>query len=103
MKIPDEVKIGAHVYKVTFRSEEGEEDGRFGHCRARSLKIYIDDRVPQSQQEETFFHECIHAMFYAMHSFGRDRAGYDEEEKMTQSIGHAFYEMLKDNDLLKHE
>lgn|SRR3990167_11070747 len=101
MNIPDKVKIGAHEYQIIKESDIGDHDGRFGHTYVRKLKIYIDERVPQSQQEETFIHEVIHAICDQVRAFPLSDAGTEEEEKAVQSIGHGIYQFLKENNLLK--
>ncbi len=97
MKIPNKVKVGAHTYKVTNRDASGESDGRFGHVRSRTLQIYIDDRTSKSQQEDTFFHEILHAICGNTHLFEDEK----EEERVVQALGHGIYEVLIDNKLLK--
>jgi len=91
------VKIGAHIYEVIYRDDMDDED--MGVCRPRKLKLFVDDTVAQSQKEETFFHEVMHAIF---NQTGLDKPLEDEkEEQMVQILGHAIYQVLKDNDLLK--
>ena len=102
MKIPDKVKVGAHVYDIVRSSDEGDYDARFGHCFPRKLKIYIDPNVAQSQAEETFFHEVLHAVCDQLHLFPKTSDGQREEEEKVQPLGHAIYQLLKDNDLLKN-
>ncbi len=97
MKIPKKIKIGAHVYKVVFRDDLDDED--FGICRPRKLTIFIDDTVPQTQREETFFHEVMHAIF---HQAGLSTPwDIEKEERKVQVLGHALYQVLKENNLLK--
>lgn len=103
MNIPNKVKIGAHEYQVLRRDDEGENDFRFGHCNIRGLKIYIDDRVSQSQQEETFFHEVLHAICDQVHAFPKSDDGVKDEEKLVQPIGHGFYQFLKENNLINNQ
>lgn len=100
MKIPIELKIGAHKYEVSFVDEIGERDDRFGHCFSRNLKIFIDNRVAQSQQEETMFHEAIHAMCEQLRLFPPTDQGNEDEERLVQSLGHAIFLFLKENNLL---
>ena len=101
MKIPKTIKIGAHTYKISHRDEDGESDSRFGHCFPRNLVIYIDQRVPQSQQEETLIHEVAHAIADQIRAFPNTDNGREDEERVVQGLGHGIYQVLKDNDLLK--
>lgn len=96
MKIPKKVKIGAHIYEVVFRDDM--DDANLGVCRPAKLKIFVDSTLPQSQKEETFLHEVLHAIFHQVGlSQPRD---IDGEEKQVQSIAHSLYQFLKENKLL---
>ena len=97
MNIPNKVKIGAHEYEIVFR-DDLDSDDFMGVCRPSKLKIFIDGKLPQSQQEETFIHEVLHAIF---HLLGKKEETANEEEKQVQPLGHAIYQFLKENDLLK--
>ena len=101
MIIPNKIKIGAHEYQVIRDDDGADEDARFGHCMPRRLRIYVDPRVPQSQQEETLIHEVLHAVCDQVRAFSKQETGRDEEERVVQSLGHGIYQFLKDNDLLK--
>ena len=94
MKIPNEVKIGAHKYPITFR----EMDNRCGTSESVGLKITIDSTRPKSVQEETFFHEVIHIIRDLGGIANKDR---DIEEQEVQIMGHGFYQFLIDNKLIK--
>ncbi len=97
MKIPTKVKIGAHEYSVRFEDVDGDSDARFGHAYPRKLQIYIDERAAKSQQEETFFHEVLHAIVDQVKCISDDK----DEERIVQALGHGIYQMLKENNLLK--
>lgn len=101
MEIPETLKIGAHTYSVVLEDADGESDSRFGHCYTRKLQIYIDPRVSPSQQEETLLHEAMHAICSQLRAFPSTEAGADDEEKLVQSMGHAIYLLLKENDFLR--
>ena len=96
MKIPKTVKVGAHTYTI---KEVDNLDGVMGMQENIKLKIQIDKDLPQSQKEETFFHECLHGIL-DISGINRDM-GTTEEEKLVQAIGHGFYQLLIDNNLLK--
>ena len=97
MRIPKKVKIGAHIYTVIFRDDL--DDDNFGTCRPRKLKIFIDETVETTQQEETFIHEIMHDIFHQM-GFSTTWS-YEKEEQMVQSLSHAFYQVLKENKMLR--
>ncbi len=97
MKIPKKVKIGAHYYTIKFRDDLDDEN--FGVCRPSKLTIFIHSTTQQSQQEETFLHEVLHAIF----SQNGLSNVWDpkKEEKDVQILGHAIYQFLLENKLLK--
>ena len=97
MKIPKKVKVGAHTYKVVFRDDLDDEN--FGVCRPRKLTMFIDETVERTQQEETFFHEILHAIF--KQEGMSNPLTYEKEESQVQRLGHARYQVLIENDLLK--
>lgn len=98
MNIPSEVKIGAHTYKVIREDYDGDNDARFGHCYPRKLTIFIDDRASQSQQEETFFHEVLHAICDQIRAFPKDDG--ELEERVVQGLAHGIYQVIKENNLV---
>lgn len=89
-KIPKQVKIGAHIYTVYISPHGGET---LGLCDHDNLEIFIEPRASGTQQAETFFHECLHAIF--------EQIGEVNDEQRVQRIAHAFYQLLADNSLLK--
>ena len=97
MKIPKRVKIGAHTYKVLFRDDLDDEN--FGVCRPRKLSMFIDETVERTQQEETFIHEILHAIF--KQEGMSSPLSYEKEESQVQRLGHALYQVLKENNMLK--
>ena len=97
MKIPNKVKVGAHSYNIVFRDDL--DDDNFGTCRPKKLRIFIDETAEKTQQEETFFHEVMHAIF---HQVGMSTPwDMDKEERRVQALGHSIYQVLKENRLLK--
>ena len=95
MKIPKQVKIGAHLIDIVL-TDQTEDFGCFENKKAR---IIISKETKPSLQEETFFHECLHSIFDQT-GVGRGLTA-DDEEKMIQPIANMLYQFLKDNDLLK--
>ena len=95
MKIPKKLKIGAHEYKVTIVGAIEE----FGLCKPKNLEIFISEDAPKSQQEETLIHEALHAIVDQLRLFHMSEG--DKEEKLVQRMGHAIYQLLIDNKLLK--
>lgn len=93
MKIPNKITIGAHEFKIVKRKM----DDMFGECDSEALTITIDSTKPQTQQEETFFHEVLHAQRKLL---GQELKDEDEEEKVVQALGHLTYQFLITNKLI---
>lgn len=91
MKIPQKVKVGGHVYRVELvdrvETEKGEDN--CGDCEWQLNRIRIKKSLPQSQKEETFIHEVLHAL------------DTDMAEKDINTLGFKLYQVLADNNLLK--
>ena len=96
MKIPEKVKIGAHEYKIYFDVDpSNDNDNCFGNVSYKKLVIGINPTYAQSQQEETFFHEVLHAIEHQL--------GYEENEQRNQATAHHLYLFLKENNLLSNQ
>lgn len=91
MGIPKNINIGAHQYQVVLTDAIDD----FGSCENIKGRILINKTAPKSFQEETLIHESIHAIF---DQTGISRGLNDEEEeKLVQPLGHAIYQLIKDN------
>jgi hypothetical protein len=85
---PKQLKVGGHIYKVILvESDDIQKD--CGECAVDKLEIKIKKNMPQTMQEETLIHEAIHAM------------NFDLPEESVQYLSMAFYQLLKDNNLLR--
>jgi hypothetical protein len=91
MKIPNSVKIGAHRFDVVKLAMESDTCGSTGGTDNR---ILINQFIPTSQQEETFFHETLHVI--------DTQLGLELSEQQVQSIAHHIYMVLKENNLLNN-
>ena len=91
MKIPKTIDIGPHTFKVILESGLGTEDN-FGKADMNSLTIFVRDNVPQSLQEETFIHECLH-MIRAL--AGIEDKDDDMEEAEVQAMGAALAQVIR--------
>lgn len=102
MKIPKQLKIGGHIYKI--KVVDGEDQKKGGSCWGKTFhhqkEIYIDESAALSQQEETFFHEILHCIdqVYNGQEFVKD--GNDGEATVSR-LAEGLYQVLKDNNLLK--
>ncbi len=94
MKIPKQIKIGGHIFKVIIEDRDNVgADGKLGSCKASINKIWLDIKQPQTQMESTLLHEIIEALNWQMN------IGISEEKICQLEAG--LYQTLKDNDLLK--
>ena len=93
--MPTNLKVGAHNYQIVLTDQIDD----FGACEHTKLRILINNSAPQSQQEETLIHEALHAIF-DITGISKDLTDL-EEEKIVQPLGHAIYQLLLDNKLLK--
>lgn len=88
MKIPKKLKIGGHIYKV--REMEGWQEGEAVATEdPRTNTITLDSTLSQSRKESKLFHEIGHVLNY-----GVDHVWLD-------SFAEQFYQVLKDNKMLK--
>ena len=60
IKIPEEIKVGAHTYKVVFREDLDRNERWRGTSCHSSLKIEIDSYEEGTRLASTFLHEVLH-------------------------------------------
>lgn len=61
LKVPTNIKIGSHEYKVLF--DEREEDGNFrGSILHKYHEILLNPDIHPQQLRVTFIHEVMHAV-----------------------------------------
>lgn len=89
MKIPKKIKVGGHIIKVEQSKELPDANGKF---EWKENTMYICKTLPQSQKESTFFHELFHIMNTTLNN---------SMHAAIDSLAEQFYQVLKDNDLLK--
>jgi len=87
MKIPDRIKIGGLWYDV----ELTENIDCCGLLERPKCKIKIDKNMRHDVQELTLFHEVGHAI------------NSELDDVQIDFIAQAFYQVLKDNNLLREE
>lgn len=92
MKIPKTLKIGGHTFKIDLKSDL---KGELGSCDSVKNIIEIDSNAVQSQQEATLIHEIFHAINTTLDG------GHNFSHALLDSISEQFYQVLKDNKMLK--
>ena len=60
IRIPKQIKIGTHTYKVIYDRSIRTDDDRIGECNHRTQTIEIEPNLPPSRQDQTFLHEVGH-------------------------------------------
>ena len=96
MKIPKQIKIGGHIYKIIYK--DGFKDtlnDKPGICKLLGNKIFVNKNndCSLSQQEESLIHEIIEAINYNYQ--------LDLSHQNISILGSTIYQVLKDNKLLK--
>lgn len=88
MKIPKQVKIGAHIYKVKLVERVNEVDSD-GQMDDESGLIEINKNLKQTALECTLIHEAMHGMNSTIN------------HELLDSLAEQVYQFLHDNKLLK--
>lgn len=60
IKIPKQIKIGVHPYRVEFSKTLRADEGLSGIAQHRTQVIGIEDILPKSQTDVVFLHEIVH-------------------------------------------
>ncbi len=90
MKIPKQIKIGGHQYKVQFH-KEGEvckDEANCGISLRTKGVIEINGNLMKTEQESTFIHEIFHIL------------NSEIDHALLDSLSQQFYQVLKDNNLI---
>ena len=89
MKIPKQLKIGGHVYKVIFVEDLPDANADIDE---KKNVIRIDSEVTKSQQEAAFIHEILGACNPTLH---------EKDHIALASLAEQLYQVLSDNNLLR--
>ncbi len=60
IKVPEQIQIGAHAYKILYKPYLSKDSGERGRINHRKQEIYIEPENPISQQNATLLREIIH-------------------------------------------
>ena len=102
MKIPKKLKIGGLIWSVEENKDIANESDCFGSTHYRKQKIFLEPDENQQKKEQVLLHEIAHVIF--------NQCGYSErmkdvqgvkEEELIKMFSCGFYQVLKDNNLLK--
>ena len=95
MKIPKRLKVAGVTYSIVLikNQETVSDEFLYGNANHRICEIKINGDCPPDVQQETFFHEAIHAL--------NQRYGLCLEEAQVKTLGAGVHQILKDNKLLR--
>lgn len=88
MKIPKQLKIGGHIYKVIL-TPDGFGDSPCATTDYNKGEIKINSALLPSEMEQSVIHEAMHVMNKTIY------------HPLLDSLSEQFYQFLKDNNLLK--
>lgn len=96
MILPNEWKIGAHVYQVLCDpvALRDEHDWASHHPRSRMIAVETQER-PESAVAEDLVHELLHALFL---DAGQDVLDKNDEERVCGILAPRLVALLADND-----
>ncbi len=89
MIIPEKLKIGGHSFTIELVEGFKSEDDDMGECISAKNLIKIRKGMVQDQMEASLIHEIFHAINTTL------------DHELLDSISEQFYQVLKDNNLLK--
>ncbi len=87
MKIPNQLKIGGHIYKVVLVDAEDIDNCAGEQNNSRSM-IKLRRDLPQTQLEATLIHEILHAINISV------------KEQEIEFWAESIYQVLHDNKLI---
>lgn len=94
MKIPKKIKIGPHTYKIKYQKGMSKNHSVLGQTRMLDGVIAIDPEQIQTQLEDTFIHEILHAINMQVEFVNRDR---DVEESAIIKLSPLLLQIIKEN------
>ena len=98
IKLPKQLKIASHTYKVLYPYEFKEINKVMGQCDSNKLEI----RISQGEDTvvwQTFFHELFHAIDRITGQCRFEKE--DEGESYLEGFTETFTQVFLDNNLLK--
>ena len=96
-KMPDQIKVGCHVYVVQRKTKQQMPDC-IGECDFDNLQISVRKSLRLSKAQETLLHEALHACTDPSLKEGKSR-----EEDFVNTVSPVLLQVLKDNpELVKY-
>ncbi len=91
MRIPKEIKIGGHKFKIVIKDMG---NGKMGECDFNKNTISLSKDLSDSQREVTLFHEILHAV----------NSEWDNQfngHVFLEAVSQQLYQVFVDNKMLK--
>ncbi len=60
VKVPSEIKIATHTYRVRYDSHMRHDEACYGQVNHREQTIDIETSIPPSVMNQTLIHEIVH-------------------------------------------
>jgi hypothetical protein len=88
IRIPNKLRIAGKIWRVRFRDDLQKTEKVVGQCLYAPRIIEIDSTLPRSEQEMTFVHELLHAIF------PRTACSSRLEEKVVFAMEEKLYKLV---------
>ena len=98
MKIPKQIIIGPHIYKVTFEKGLDYNHNALGQSRHTKGQIVLEPEQSTTQLEDSFIHEMLHCID-AQVKFASTTKSVAEDS--IRRLSPMLLQVLKENNLLK--
>lgn len=89
IKVPKQIQVGGHSYKVLYKSHLSKDDDIRGCIRHRQQEIWIEPENPLSQKNATILHEIMH--------FANVIFSIDLTESAIDRIAEGLFQVLSDS------
>jgi hypothetical protein len=96
MKIPDKVKINGIIYDIKLEKPNCNsitEATLWGNINYKECKIVLDKTLSEQKLWQVLFHEIIHGI--------ADETHIKVDEDDIDRVSNGFFQVMKDNNLLK--
>ncbi|MBZ6000949.1 ImmA/IrrE family metallo-endopeptidase [Leuconostoc gelidum] len=96
INIPKSIKVGNIDYKIEIIHLDKNDDGDeiLGYCQYMDNVIQINKDASPERQEQTFYHELVHAIF-----FESSNNEFQGNERLVDSVGLMLHQIVKNNEL----
>ena len=90
MKIPEQIKVGGHVYKIIWHDDSVLQPEFRGKIDYQTCEIHVMRGMSESATVQTILHELIHAMFTHI-------GIVDHDENQAEALAQIWLSIIVDN------